>query len=143
MKPSVLIAALAAVVVWCASPVGTKFAVAALPPMGVAVARTCVGALAALPLGLFLRVPLPRERGQMLLLALSSFCGFITFPMLFSLGMARTTGIHGSMILAFLPVLTGMIANLWEKRWPGGRWWIGCGLALIGEAILIHARAGA
>jgi drug/metabolite transporter (DMT)-like permease len=140
MSPSVLLAALLAVVVWGASPVGTKFAVAALSPMTVAVLRTCLGALAGLPLALALRVPPPRSRAQFGLLALSSFCGFIGFPMLFSLGMALTTGVHGAMILAFLPALTGLIASLWDRQMPSGRWWLGCALALVGEAILILSR---
>src|SRR4029077_8112715 len=96
--------------------------------------------MAALPLGLTLRIPLPRTRVQFRLLALSSFCGFVAFPALFSLGMAHTTGIHGSMILAFLPAMTGLIANLWDRRLPGRRWWLGCALALVGEAILTMTR---
>jgi drug/metabolite transporter (DMT)-like permease len=137
MKPSVFLAALAAVVIWSAGPAATKVAVAELPALAVAAARICIGGVIALPLGLALRIPLPRERRQAVALVLSSISGFIAFPMLFCLGMIATTGTHGVMILAFLPVMTGLIANLWDRRFPRGMWWFGCALALIGEALLL------
>jgi drug/metabolite transporter (DMT)-like permease len=34
----------------------------------------------------------------------------------FSAGVARTSAIHGAMILAMLPVFTGAIAHAWERR---------------------------
>jgi hypothetical protein len=53
------------------------------------------------------------------LLLLSSICGFIAFPLAFSLGMRLTSAVHGAMlILALLPLSSGAIAFAWERRWP-------------------------
>ena len=133
----VLSAALLAVVVWGASPVATKIAVFDLPPLAVAVLRTVVGGLAALVLGLSLRLPLPERGGQRRVLVLSSMCGFVAFPAVFSIGMAHTSANHASIILAALPIFTGAIALAWDRRWPKRLWWAGCAVALAGEFLLI------
>jgi drug/metabolite transporter (DMT)-like permease len=136
----VILAALLAVVVWGGSPVGTKLAVASLPPLTVAALRTVLGGALALPLAFVLRVPPPRRRRQLGLLALSSFGGFVGFPALFTVGMQHTSGIHGAMILAVLPVTTGAITHALHRTLPRGRWWLGCALALAGEFLLVASR---
>ena len=40
-------------------------------------------------------------------------CGFIAFPVLFSIGVRLTSANHASMILAALPIFTGGIAMAW------------------------------
>ena len=122
MTPAVILVALFAVLVWGASPVGTKFAVAELSPVAVAALRTSLGGLAALPLALALRIPWPRNRTQRRLLLLSSVCGFIVFPLLFSFGLRFTSALHASMILALIPVVTGAIAMAWDGQRPHARW---------------------
>ena len=145
VSPAVIVAALFAVIVWGGSPVGTKLAVASLPPLAVAALRTVLGGALALPLAFVLRVPPPAQRRQWLLLALSSFGGFVAFPALFTVAMQWTSGIHGAMILAFLPVVTGAITHALQRSLPRPRWWLGCGLAVAGEILLVasrHAGAG-
>src|SRR5688572_1394005 len=100
--PKVYLAALAAVIIWSAGPIATKLAVAELPALAVAVARTCLGGVIVLPLALALRLPLPRQPGQIATLVLSGVSGFIGFPLLFCLGMTTASGVHGVMILALL-----------------------------------------
>lgn len=144
MTVAVVAVALAAVVIWGASPVAAKIAVADLPVMAVAVLRTVLGGVAALPVALLMRVPLPSSRDQRLLLLLSGFCGFVGFPVLFTIGVGLTSANHASMILACLPIFTGAIAMAWDAKRPAVLWWIGCAVALCGELILISARgAGA
>ncbi|MBI3707805.1 MAG: DMT family transporter [Proteobacteria bacterium] len=143
MTPSVILAALATVILWGGSPVGTKFAVAELSPLAVAAARTCIGGTIAAILAWSLRIPLPATASQRILLLTSSVGGFIGFPFLFTIGMSTTTAIHGAMILAFLPVTTGAIAHLWDRRWPERRWWLGCMIAVTGEMVLILGRSAA
>jgi drug/metabolite transporter (DMT)-like permease len=133
----VLLAALAAVVLWGASAVATKIAVTALAPLAVAALRTIIGGLIALPLALALRLPLPGTVPQRYVLLLSAACGFIAFPVLFSLGVRLTSANHASMILAALPIFTGAIAMAWDRRWPKRVWWVGCAIALVGEMLLI------
>ncbi len=138
----VIFAALLAVVMWGASPVAAKIAVAELSPMAVAVLRTVLGGFAALPLAFALRIPLPSSRDDRALLVVSGFCGFVGFPLLFTLGVSLTSANHASMILACLPVFTGAIAMFWDRTRPKRLWWIGCTVALCGEAILVSLQNG-
>lgn len=142
-SPQVVLAALAAVVLWGASSVATKLAVATLPPLLVALLRTSLAGAAALPLILALRLPPPREAEHRRGVALLAASGFVAFPVLFSLGQALTSAVHGAMLLAVLPVATGAIASGWNRRWPSFRWWLGCSIAVAGEAVLALGRPGA
>lgn len=139
----VYIVALLAVIIWGASPVATKIAVTDLPPPAVALLRTVLGGLVALLLALSLNLPLPKNRQQRWLLALSAGCGFIGFPILFSIGVRLTSANHASIILAALPVFTAAIANAWDRRRPTRSWWLGVALAMIGEYVLIAGRPAA
>jgi drug/metabolite transporter (DMT)-like permease len=143
MSPSVILAALAAVVLWGASPVAAKVAVSELSPLAVAVLRTFLGGALAVPVALWLKVRWPQQRRLQAILLLSGFCGFIGFPMLFTFGVHLTSANHASMILAALPIFTGAIAMTWDRRRPTGIWIVGSLIALVGEAVLIAGRAGA
>ncbi len=134
--------ALAVVVVWGATPVATKFAAGEIDPVLVGLLRTILGGVAALALVIVLRTPPPAGTRLRGLLLLSAFCGFIGFPILFTLGQQRTSAMHGGLILAMLPVFTGLYAAAFERRMPGRRWWLGCVLAIAGESVLILSRGG-
>ncbi|MEM7293153.1 MAG: DMT family transporter [Pseudomonadota bacterium] len=145
MQLTILLVALFAVVLWGASAVATKVAVITLSPLTVALLRTVIGGSAALALALLVRVALPSSHRHRGLLLLSGFCGFVAFPLLFTWGVERTSANHASMILASLPVFTGAIAMTWDRKKPQAVWWLGCAIALGGEALLIGSgsRAGA
>ncbi len=104
--------------------------------------RTVLTALIALPLALALRLALPATRGGWALLVTSALGGFVLFPVLFTLGLRDTSASHAALILASLPVFTGLIAALFERTAPPARWWLGAAIALIGEALLIGSRFG-
>jgi hypothetical protein len=57
----------------------TKLAAAEIEPLTVAVLRTVLGGVAAAPLALALRLPLP-PRALALPFAIASFCAFVGFP---------------------------------------------------------------
>ena len=143
MSPSVILAALAAVLLWGASPVAAKVAVADLSPFSVAVLRTFLGGALAVPVALALQVRWPAQRLLQFILLLSGFCGFVGFPMLFTFGVHLTSANHASMILAALPIFTGAIAMGWERRRPSRIWMLGSLIALAGEVVLITGRTGA
>lgn len=111
-----------------------------LSPLAVVFFRTVLGGLAALPVALLLRTPFPNSRQQRRLLLLSGFCGFVGFPVLFTIGVGLTSANHASMILACLPVFTGAIAMTWDRRVPQGCWWAGSAVALVGELLLISTH---
>lgn len=135
-------AALAAVVLWGATPLATKLAVAEIGPVATALLRTLLSAVAAVPFLLIGRLRLPRGRRARRDLAVSAVGGFVLFPLLFSLGVGRTSVGHAALILGVLPVFTGLIAALLERRMPGRRWWLGCAVALAGTAVLVSVRVG-
>ena len=137
---AVLVAAYGAVALWGATPLATKVAVADLDPLAVGLLRTLLAGMVALLLILLGRVALPRSGRGRAYLAVSALGGFVAFPLLFSYGIQLTTAGHGALLLGILPVLTGLIAALLERRLPGGRWWWGCTVAVAGTALLVGAR---
>lgn len=120
-----------------------RIAVLEMPPLAVAALRTVPAGAALLPLVLALRIPLPQGRERLALLALSGLSGFMLFPITFSIGVAHTSATHAGMILAVSPLLTGAMAQAWDRRAPTLRWWLGGLVALAGEAVLLLGRAGA
>ncbi len=139
---AVLGAAILAVLVWGATPLATKVAVGGLDPLAVGVWRTLLGALGAVPVIVLGRLRLPASGPGRAWLLVSALGGFVAFPVLFSLGLGRTSAGHGALLIGLLPVFTGLFAALVERRPPGRRWALGCILALLGTAILAGARFG-
>ncbi len=137
---AVYAAAYGAVVLWGATPIVTKLAVTEIDPLAVGLLRTLLAAVAALPLIVLGRLKPPASREGRAYLAVSALGGFVIFPVLFSLGLELTTAGHGARLLGILPVLTGLIAALLERRVPGRRWWLGCAMALAGTAVLVGER---
>jgi drug/metabolite transporter (DMT)-like permease len=129
-------------IIWGATPVVTRLAVADLQPLHVGLLRTVFAGVLALPIALALRQPLPKDRRSLLLLVISAASGFIVFPLLYTFGQRDTSAMHGGMILAALPIFTGSYAALVERRRPTARWIFGCIVALLGECALITLRAG-
>ncbi len=137
---AVFAAAYGAVVLWGATPIVTKLAVAEIDPLAVGLLRTLLAGVAVLPLNVLGRLKPPASREGRTYLAVSALGGFVIFPVLFSLGIELTTAGQGALLLGILPVLTGLIAALLERRVPGRRWWLGCAVALAGTAVLVGER---
>ena len=64
---------------------------------------------------------------------MSAAAGFVVFPVVYTIGQERTSGLHGVMILAALPIFTGLYAGIVARRRPGRAWLVGCAVALAGE----------
>jgi len=138
----VVAAALLAVVLWGGSPIATKVAVADLDPFAVGALRTLIGALLAVVILTFGRLAIPRSVSGRWLLAVSSLSGFVVFPLLFSFALHLTSGSHGGLALAILPITTALIAAVFERRLPRRRWWLGAAVALAGTFMLVDRRFG-
>ncbi len=132
----------AAVLLWGGSPIATRLAVLGIDPLAVGLLRTLLAALIALPLALALKLRLPRGRRGWVLLFGAALGSYVLFPILFSIGVRHTTASHAALVHASTPLFTGVIAALLERRWPGGWWWVGVAIALIGEALLIGLGRG-
>jgi len=140
--PGVLAAASGAVLIWAATVVVTKFVVGEVDAIVVGLMRTVLAALLTAPLVFVLGLRLPRGGAGLGLLMMSSMGGFVAFPILFSLGIIYTTASHAALIMAALPIYTGLFAAISERRQPALRWWIGVAVAFVGEFILIYFRLG-
>ncbi|HTZ77368.1 MAG TPA: DMT family transporter [Stellaceae bacterium] len=138
----ILAAAGAALAFWGATPIMTRIAVLEIDALAVGMLRTIIASLIAVPLAIALRLPRPRSRGEWLLLLVSALGGFVLFPLLFSIGVRRTSASHAALILAVSPLFTGLIAAVVERRRPQLSWWLGAGLAFLGEVALIAFRSG-
>jgi drug/metabolite transporter (DMT)-like permease len=135
-------AAAVAVLIWGGTPIATRVAVLAVDPLLAGLLRTVAAAALVLPV-LLLRGPrLPRRAADLGWLALSAAGGFVVFPLLFSLGVRWTTAARAALVLAGLPVLTGLVAAVVDRRAPRARWWAGVAVALAGEVLLVASRSG-
>ena len=137
-----LAAASFAVVVWGLTPVATKLAVDEIDALTAGILRTVIAMAPGLPLALALRLPLPTDGRDWHLLVISAVSGFVAFPLLFAIGVDLTTTAHAALIMAALPIFTGLFGALVERRLPRRRWWRGAALALAGEVVLVGARFG-
>ena len=137
-----IVVAVLVMVVWGATPILTRIALEDMEPLVVATLRTIVAGLLAVPLLAHARLSLPRAATSRRLLALSAAAGFVVFPVVYTIGQERTSGLHGVMILAALPIFTGLYAAAVARRPPTGGWLVGCAIALAGEVVLIGARGG-
>ncbi len=134
--------AMTAMVIWGGSPVVTKLGVDEIDPLVIGILRTLLAAVITAPLAVLMGAARPRTSAQFLLLFVSSLGGFVGFPLLFSIGIGATSAAHGALVLASLPVLTGLFVALAERRRPAPRWWLGSAIAMTGEIVLIGFRFG-
>ena len=136
-------AAVLAILIWGATPAATETAVRGVDAAAVGMLRTIIAAIILLPLALLLRLPLPTDAEGWMALVVSSLAGFVGFTLLFTIGIEQTSTSHAALILAAAPILTGLIGFTLSQQWPRWLWWLGAGIALVGEAVLIGVRTTA
>lgn len=125
-------------VIWGGVPLVTKVAVAEMRPDLVGILRTVLGLpLAALMLAVGRTPRVPAGRRVWAMLALTALVSFIGFPVFMSIGQARTSAAHGGLVLGALPIVTGIVAALWDRRPLAGAWVTGAVIAFGGLAALI------
>ena len=134
-------ATLLAVVVWGVTPIATKVAVSTIDAVTIGVLRAVIAGPIAVALALALRLPFPKSGRDRLLLALSGITSFAIWPVLLSAGIGLTTATHAGLILALIPIVTGLFASLIGAGWPRIRWWLGSSIAVIGTVVLIARTA--
>jgi drug/metabolite transporter (DMT)-like permease len=131
-----------ALLLWSGTAVANKIAVASMDPLTAGVLRSMLAGFVAIAIAVAGRLPLPAgPRNKALLVVVGTGC-FAVWPMLLSLGLGHTTANHGALIMALIPVFTGLIAAVFDRRAPRFGWYAGAGLALAGTVVLITSRAG-
>lgn len=139
---TVLAVALGVMTLWAGTPIATKLAVGGVDGTTVGILRTMLAGTAALPIILLARPKLPSATAGRGALLITAIIGFVAFPLLFSLGVARTSAGHAALLLALLPIFTGLIAGCVERRLPGLGWWLGAAIAVGGTILLVSERFG-
>ncbi|MBT3658330.1 MAG: EamA family transporter, partial [Rhodospirillaceae bacterium] len=111
-SPPIFLAALAAglfsAVIWGATPAATAFAVLGMEPLTAGLLRTVLAMPIVLIIAIMAKLPLPGTRREWALLLISSLCGFLGFTLIFTIGIAQTSTSHAGLILAGVPLLTGL-----------------------------------
>ena len=87
-------------VIWGASPIATRIATDDMDPLVVAVLRTVLAGLVAVPLVTTSGIRPPANPRSRLLLAVSAATAFVIFPVVYTIGQDRTSAMHGVAILA-------------------------------------------
>lgn len=138
---AVFAAAIFALVLWAGTPIANKIAVASIDPATAGLLRSALAGVASLLLACLLRLPFPVGSRQRTLLALSSIGNFVAWPWFLSVGLGLTTANHAALMIATIPVLTGLMAAAVDRIRPGIAWLVGVTISLGGTAVLISIRA--
>jgi len=129
-----------AVFSWGITPALTAFQVSEIPALQAGMMRSVFAVPAAIAFIAFLRLPAPADRATWGWLLAAGFAAFCGFPILFTLGVSRTATSHAALILACMPVVSGALAALLDRRMPRAGWFAGAFVAMVGETILITSR---
>ena len=132
-----------AILLWSGTAVVNKVAVGHMDAMTAGVLRSMLAGFLGAGIAFAARLPRPATRRDRALLFLSGVASFAVWPMMLSLGLGRTTASHAALIMAILPVFTGLLGYLVERRRPRAGWWGGTAIAVLGTALLVSHRAGA
>jgi drug/metabolite transporter (DMT)-like permease len=134
--------ALVTVFVWGGTPIITKFGVVSVDVMSLALLRTVMALPLAVLILAILRCPLPWRGNDKWLILAFGIVGVVGFPVLFTLGVGRTSAGHAAVVAAATPVFVGFLEALVSRKLPPRRWWIGVSVAFVGAVILIAEAVG-
>ena len=135
-------AAAGALLLWAGTPIAIKLAVASIDPATVGMLRAVLAGPVALVVALTLGLPFPAGRRPRRLLIVSGITSFAVWPTLLSVGVGLTTALHAALIIAIIPIFTGLIAAIFDRAWPYSAWWAGASIAGAGTVFLILYRGG-
>jgi drug/metabolite transporter (DMT)-like permease len=138
-----LFGALAAVMIWGASPFATAIAGRSIPAELIAGLRTALAGVILLPLIVGFRHAFPGDWPARTELIIGAVFGFAIYPLVLSIGVLKTSVTHASIILAAAPIFTGLLTSSITRKWPKAIWWIGSLVAISGVATLMAWRGSA
>jgi drug/metabolite transporter (DMT)-like permease len=122
---------------WSGTPIANRFAVAHIDAITAGTFRSMLAGFVALGIALILRLPFPTTPRLRLLLVYSGWANFAIWPGMLSLGIALANASHAALIMALIPVWTGLFAALMERRRLRPGWWLGAAIAIAGTAVLV------
>lgn len=139
LLPAYLLAAFA-VVSWGITPAITAFQVGEIPALEAGLMRSVFAVPPAIICIVVLRLARPSDPATWGWLLFAGFAAFCGFPILFTIGIAQTSTAHAALILACMPVFSGGLGAILDRRMPRPGWFFGATLAMIGEVVLITSR---
>lgn len=111
-----------------------------IDPLTTGILRPLLAGPVALICAFALRLPFPTDVRGRSLLALSGITSFAIWPVLLSVGIGMTTATHAGLIIALIPLATGLLSSLVHRVRPRLVWWLGSSVAIAGTAFLILSR---
>jgi drug/metabolite transporter (DMT)-like permease len=133
-------AGIGALLLWSGTSTFTKLGTYEIDPITVGLLRSAIAAVLALVIARLARLPFPPDLKSRLILAYAGVTSFCLWPGILSLGIGYTSASHSLFIIALIPVFTGLIANILERRMPVAGWWLGVVVALAGTGYLITLK---
>ena len=118
----------------------TKIAIVDIDPLTTGILRPILAGPVALICALAFRLPIPTGFRDRCLLAISGITSFAIWPVLLSVGIGMTTATHAGLIIALIPLATGLLSSVVDRGWPNLVWWLGSSVAIAGTAFLILSR---
>ncbi|MEQ8698260.1 MAG: DMT family transporter, partial [Bauldia litoralis] len=137
MPATAIVAVGVTLIFWSGTAIANKFAVAHIDAITAGTFRSMLAGFVALGIALALRLPFPTTSGHRLLLVYSGWVNFAIWPGMLSLGIALANASHAALIMALIPVYTGLFAALMERRRLKRGWWLGAAIAIAGTAVLV------
>src|SRR6185369_13396483 len=96
-------AALGTLMLWGATPIANKIAIASIDAATAGMLRSAVAGVVCAALAWRWKLPWPAESSQRALLLISSIASFAAWPLLLSMGLALTTANHAALLIATIP----------------------------------------
>jgi drug/metabolite transporter (DMT)-like permease len=129
-----------AIVLFALSPVTARVSVGLLDGVNLGLIRVVGTGILALPVLVICRLKPPERLQDWGLLAVSSLGTFAAFPLLFAVGSQNTSAAHVSLIMASMPLFTGLVAATFDARFPGRAWFLGAAMAMAGEVLMVLTK---
>jgi len=136
MKHKYLIYSLPAVFFWASSSVVIRLTFGSITIMHLSTVRSWLGALILLIFCLIKKIPPPKKR-DIPLFILSGVMGFALFSLCFNTGFLYLTAATGNVVMAVVPVITALIAQILLKERIRPLGWVFICVSFSGILVLI------
>lgn len=137
LPPIAIGAAVGTLIFWSGTVVANRVAVESMDGISAGAFRSMLAGFIALGIALAFRLPFPKQSKHRWLLLYSGWINFAIWPMILSVGIALSNASHAALIMALLPVTTGLIAAVVNRTRPKPGWWLGAAIAIAGSVLLI------
>ena len=137
IPPVALAAALVTPIFWGGTVVANRAAVESIDGLTAGALRSMLAGFLGLGIAPAFRLPFPETARHRCLPVISGWLNFALWPTVLSLGVALANASHAALIMALLPVATGLVAVIANRVKPQPGRWLGAALLLTVPAMLV------